>query len=91
MNIVTKWLELYSEKGQQLKLALDDLAKATDIQIKHSRLREWERGERGVPPAAYNHMLRIVLADSLNSALYEQLKMPEKEQHNVEQRKISDY
>ena len=82
MTIVTKWLELHCGSGRSVKSALDELAAATEIQITHSRLREWERGERGIPPLAYNHMLSVALIGSVNEeqyqGLYSALSMPVK-------------
>ena len=84
MTIVTKWLELHCDSGRSVKSALDELAASTGIQITHSRLREWERGERGIPPVAYNHMLSAVLKRSVNEeqyqGLYSALSMPVKQE-----------
>lgn len=84
MTIVTKWLELHCDDGRSVKSALDELAEAAEIKITHSRLREWERGERGIPPAAYNYMLSVVLKRGVNEeqyqGLYSALSMPVKQE-----------
>lgn len=69
MNIVTYWIEaLTRTPGYTVADAIRDLRETTGRYLDHSRLRQMERGERGVPPDLY----RLMLEETIHAALSEE-------------------
>lgn len=61
-NLVTSFIETETAiKGNTLAAAIHSMNQTLSTSYTHSRIREWERGDRDPTPRAMEYMLSVVL------------------------------
>lgn len=63
MNVVTQWIVHHTELGATRRAMLDSINARLDTNYTRSRLSEWERGARALPPAVHLTMIEDILPD----------------------------
>lgn len=87
--IIETWLKIQMIKGETITDIARELEQETGKKITTSRLREWQRGERGIPPEIYNIVIEnavyqaikdegITLTGGQVRRITEKLRMPTK-------------
>ncbi len=67
-TLIESWLETEYAAGKNKTEATAALNQAIGTHYTLHRILEWEKGERGVPAKARNHMIRVALRQVLESA-----------------------
>lgn len=65
--IIDTWLKIQMTEGETITDIARELEQESGKKITTSRLREWQRGERGIPPEIYN----VVIENAVYQAMKE--------------------
>ena len=66
--LIETWLKIQMIDGETITDIARELEQETGKKITTSRLREWQRGERGIPPEIYN----VVIENAVYQAMKEE-------------------